>query len=189
VELEIKFSGGPTHYLNLKNGNYHQIDDSRGVRLLGFIPDFQLDPSSQVISRSAEARNPAALVEIYQNEQPVFSGWVFYYHPEIKRFQRKIGSDLEVWLRNFSAPPFSVLEASSDPGTNLVWVGSFLMLMGLLASFYFPYRELRILIEPGREPLVTAFSRKNQDRFIQELEALAGLKINNKKISKELSDE
>lgn len=189
VELEIKFSGSPAQYITLKNDSYHQIDERRLVRLLSFIPDFQLDSSGQVISRSAEARNPAALVEIHQDGQPLFSGWVFYYHPDLSRFQRRIGSAPEVRLRNFSAPPFSVLEASSDPGTNLVWVGSLLMLLGLLTSFYFPYKELRILIEPGREPLVTAFSRKNRDSFIQELEGLTELISNTKKISKEISDE
>jgi cytochrome c biogenesis protein len=189
VELEINFSGSSARTFSLKTGSYHRINESRQVRLLSFIPDFQLDSAGQATSRSAEARNPAALVEILEGGKPVFSGWVFYYHPEFGRFHRQISPGPEVRLKDFSAPPFSVLEASSDPGTNLVWAGSFLILLGLLASFYFPYKELRILIQPGRGPIITAFSRRNQVSFIRELEDLTEIKAGTKKISKEISDE
>ena len=172
MELEIRSAGLGFRSITLKPGESASLGDNLVVRVINFIPDFQLDRSFQAFSRSAEPRNPAALIEILEAGQSIFSGWIFYYHPDFNSFQKKTKDAPEVRLKRFEAPPFSVIEASTDPGSNLIWVGSFLLILGLLASFYFPYREILLIIQPPRKPLLKAYARKNRDGFLKEIEKL-----------------
>jgi len=170
IELEIKTKDQPIRTIATRPGETSKIDDNLSLRVLNFVPDFQIDSSGQVVSRSAEPNNPAALVEIQAERKPVFSGWVFYLYPDFTRFHRKTRTDLEITIKKFEAPVFSVLEASSDPGTSLVWIGSMIMMLGLFASFYLPYRELRILIEANGQTKILPYARKNREGFFKEIE-------------------
>ncbi len=179
LELEIRLPEGQVRTSSLKTGETISLEEGTRIRTLSFIPDFQLDSSGQAYSRSAEAVNPAALVEIVQGNHQVFLGWVFYRQPENNRFQRTSQSGLKVNLKSFTAPTFSVLEASSDPGANLVWVGSGLLLLGLLASFYLPYKEVRLGHRAGNPPWLLVYARKQGEAFRREVYNILGLKSKN----------
>ncbi|MCX8159349.1 MAG: cytochrome c biogenesis protein ResB [Candidatus Saccharicenans sp.] len=187
LELEIVWSQSRRRTVTLKVGETIHLEDGARLRALSFIPDFQVDDSGQAYSRSAEAANPAALVEMAEGDKQVFLGWVFHGHPELSRYQRRTGPELKVDLKNFSAPSFSVLEASSDPGTDLVWAGSGLLVLGLLASFYLPYREVRLKQRVGSPPVLLTYARKNRDAFHREVKTL--LSLANKKDLKDKGDE
>lgn len=187
LELEIGWPQGQTQKILIKTGESMNLENGARLKAVSFIPDFQVDASGQAYSRSPEAVNPAALVELVENNRQVFLGWVFFGHPDLSRYQRQTRPDLKIILKSFSAPTFSVLEASSDPGANLVWVGSGLLLLGLLASFYLPYREVRLKQRAGTHPVLMTYARKNREAFRQEVSNLLGLA--NKKESKDKTDE
>jgi len=172
VELEIKGGGSTARGLTLNVGEKFQLEPGLTLNLLDFIPDFELDEGSRPASRSAEANNPAALVEVTKDRRPVYLGWLFYYHPELNQVQREPDLELEISLKKFEAPLFSGLEAASDPGLNLVWLGCALLFLGLLACFYLNYRQMVIGLRPGEKPVFSAHSRHNQTTFYQELERL-----------------
>lgn len=176
MELELKISADRVSRVRLKPEE--TIDFAEGYRLKAhsFLPDFRVDARGQAASGSAEPVNPAVLVEIHQAGRQIFFGWVLARHPELSCYQRSTKPELEIRLLNFSAPSFSVLEASSDPGANLVWSGCAFLLLGLLASFYFPYREVRILHQSGIPPVLMIYARKNQETFKQEIYNLLGIK-------------
>lgn len=172
VELEVKTKETPARRITLKAGEMTKIDPGLTIRVLSFVPDFQIDSAGQVFSRSPEPNNPAVLVEIQSEGQPAFSGWVFYLYQHFTSFHRKTRPDLEVTLKKFEAPVFSVLEASSDPGSKLVWIGSALLMLGLLFSFYLPYKELRILVDSSGQVRILPYARKNRDGFLREIDQL-----------------
>jgi cytochrome c biogenesis protein len=172
VELEVKTGDKIIGNIILKPGEISQIGDGLSLGIKSFVPDFQIDSSGQVISRSPEPSNPATLVEIEAEGEPVFSGWIFYLYPDFTRFHRKIRTDLEVSFKKFEAPVFSVLEASSDPGSTLVWAGSIFLMFGLLASFYMQPREVRILVEDSGHLRILFYARKNRQDFLREIEQL-----------------
>lgn len=187
LELEIGRAEGGIQTISIKTGESINLENGARLKALSFIPDFQVDSSGQAYSRSAEAVNPAALVELVEDNRQVFLGWVFFAHPDLSRYQRSTHPDLKIKLKNFTAPAFSVLEASSDPGANLVWVGSGLLLLGLLASFYLPYKEVRLRQRAGTHPVLLTYARKNREAFRQEVSNL--LSLANKKESKDKTDE
>lgn len=173
--------------IRIKTGESINLENGARLKALSFIPDFQVDSRGQAYSRSPEAINPAALVEMVEGDRQVFLGWVFFGHPDHNRYQRQTLPGLKINLKSFSAPTFSVLEASSDPGANLVWVGSGLLLLGLLASFYLPYREVRLGQRAGTHPVLLTYARKNREGFRQEVSNLLGLA--GKKELKDKTDE
>ncbi|HQO76778.1 MAG TPA: cytochrome c biogenesis protein ResB [Candidatus Saccharicenans sp.] len=172
VGLEIISGNSAVRQLSLKVGEKVQLDSSLTLSLLNFIPDFTLDPGGRPTSRSAEANNPAALVLVTREGTPVYQGWLFYYHPESNQIQQQPGLELAISLKKFEAPLFSGLEAASDPGLNLVWLGCALLFLGLLICFYLNYRQMVIGLRPGEKPVFSAHSRHNQTTFYQELERL-----------------
>ncbi|MDD8020822.1 MAG: cytochrome c biogenesis protein ResB [Acidobacteriota bacterium] len=172
VELEIKDRSGMVRNLGVTVGERVQIEPEINLRLLNFIPDFGLDEKGQPVGRSAEANNPAALIQISRNGMPVYLGWIFYDHPDQARAYRQSDLNLEMSLKKFEAPLFSGLEAASDPGMNPVWLGSAVLFLGLLASFYFNFCQLAVRVEPSERPLFLASSRHHQTGFYQELERL-----------------
>ncbi len=187
LELEISPPGVGTRTLNLKTGETGEAGDNLRVKVLSFIPDFAVDEAGRAFSRSPEPANPAAMVEIMAGGNQAFAGWVFSRHPEISHYQRSTLPGLKISLKSFSAPPFSVLEAAYDPGANLVWTGSLLLVLGLLISFYLPYREVRICQRTGQPPLYLVYTRKNPVDFRREINQLLGL--TGQKESKDKADE
>lgn len=172
VELELKIGEKPATTITLKSGESTRTADGLSLKLLSFVPDFQISSNGQVSSRSPEPQNPAALVEIKNADQTIFSGWIFYLAKNLTHFQRKAWPEIEVNLKNFSAPQFSVLEASSDPGSQSVWLGSGLLILGLFFSFYFPYKELKLLIDSNGQIKIFPYAKKNRQDFLNEIGVL-----------------
>jgi len=174
VELEIKGTDLTASNLTLGVGEKVQIGPGLTLSLITFIPDFEIDEEGQPASRSAEANNPAALVQVTREGQPVYRGWLFYYQPDLNRVQSQPDFNLEISLKKFEAPVFSGLEAAGDPGMNFVWSGSILLFLGLLACFYTSYRQLAIRVQPAGKPVLVARCRHDQAAFYRELEELLG---------------
>lgn len=176
LELKISLADSPARIIQVKTGESLDLGNGLRLQVISFLPDFELEASGQAYSRSSSPVNPAALLEITEEGRTVFSGWVFHRYPEVKHYRRQNRNDLEVRLKNFEAPPFSVLEISYDPGAGLVWLGSALLLLGLLSAFYFPYREIRLIQRAGQPPIFMVYARKNREAFRQEIENILTLK-------------
>ncbi|MCK4264691.1 MAG: cytochrome c biogenesis protein ResB, partial [Candidatus Aminicenantes bacterium] len=50
-------------------------------------------------------------------------------------------------LKDFKANQFSVIQAAKDPGVNFIWLGSVIVMIGLFLAFYWPTREIRMILE------------------------------------------
>lgn len=173
VRLKIKIKAGTEETAaEIISGQKKVLDNGIELRALGFVPDFQIDNRGQVFSRSAEPGNPAALLQLEKDRQVIFSGWVFYLHPDYSRFHQKNTEDLEIKIESFSAPEFSVIEAVQDPASGLVWLGCLFITLGLFGSFFFPYRELRILRNSDGRYQAAVVVKKSPDRLSKDITEL-----------------
>jgi cytochrome c biogenesis protein len=150
---------------------------AEGLNLLAvrFVPDFVLDEKNQPATRSLEPNNPAAYLEAAKSGQKVFSGWVFSKFPDFTRMHSTKETDFTFELKDVQAPQYSVIQMAKDPGVGLIWVGSALVMLGLLLAFYWPTREVRILLEAvSGKTEVTAggLSAKSREAFEAEFEAI-----------------
>ncbi len=132
----------------LEPGRSAEAGDGTTVSALRFVPDLVVGEGGKVETRSAEPNNPAVLIEGRKGGSVVYSGWVFARYPEVSRVRPEGATDLVFELERYSAPQFSVLRASRDPGAPLIWIGCAVLLAGLFFSFYWPSREVRVAVEP-----------------------------------------
>lgn len=143
------------------------------VSVLNFIPDFVINEKNQVVTRSMEPNNPAAFIEGWQEDEKTFSGWIFAKFPDFNRIHSTKETDLSFQLQDFRANQFSVIQASKDPGANFIWVGCAFLMIGLLFTFYWPTREIRVILEKidnKTEIIAGGVASKSKDAFQSEFE-------------------
>lgn len=156
--------------------------DITQVSVRSFVPDFVIGEGNQVQSRSEEPNNPAALVEAWKGEEKVFSSWIFSKFPD---FGQGHGAGapaaktppVAIILKDYQAAAYSVLESAQDPGATVIWVGCALISLGLFLAFYWPPREIRVVLEAsqGRVELAAGGqAAKGRESFQAEFDAIFG---------------
>jgi len=189
LELRKPGDDASARKVSLKVGERAAVDSPDVIHVLvsRFVPDFVIGEGSRIQSRSDQPNNPAALVEAWKGEERVFSGWIFAKFPD---FGLGHGNDpmsgarpgaeagapkIAVILKDYAAAPYSVLEAAKDPGANLIWLGCLLITAGLFLAFYWPPREIRVVLEESQGRVdVTAGGQasKSRDAFKSEFDGI-----------------
>lgn len=175
LEIILRSENGPDQgkIIKVKTGEKIIIDESLTIHVLRFLPDFVLDENKRPFSRSNEPNNPAAFVEVARKGEKTFSGWLFARFPDFGRMHPDKGSPLSLELKNYSASQYSVIHISRDPGTGFIWAGCFLIMLGLVLTFYWTPREIRFLLksETGRTSILAAgVASKNKEALEKEIE-------------------
>ncbi len=141
------------------------------VSFLEFIPDFVIGDQGQIATRSLEPNNPAAFIEGWKGDERIFSGWIFAKFPDFDRIHSEKETDLTFELRDFEASQLSIIQLSKDPGVNFIWAGCLFLMLGLIFAFYWPPREVRMVLEGiGNKTEITAggIASKSKDAFQSE---------------------
>lgn len=141
------------------------------LKMVDFVADFVFDTSSKrVFSKSTEHRNPAVLLEVYENGKLVSKPWIFLNFPEAHSLQRK-NSRFIFQLVNYNPIPFSGLQVAKDPGVNIVWFGCFLLTLGMTFAFMISHKKLWITLKESQDKTVILIGgsvNKNQIGFENE---------------------
>ena len=141
------------------------------VSVLEFIPDFVIGDQGQIATRSLEPNNPAVFIEGWEGEEKIFSGWIFAKFPDFDRIHSEKETDLIFELKDFKASQLSIIQLSKDPGVNFIWAGCIFLMLGLIFAFYWPPREIRMVMEGvGNKIEITAggIASKSKDAFQSE---------------------
>lgn len=140
-----------------------------------FVPDFVINSNNQVTSRSSQPNNPAAFIQGWKEGKPVFSGWIFARFPNFERIHSSRETDLRFELKDLETEQISVIQAAKDPGVPFIWWGSGILMVGLIFSFYWPHRKIRLIIkeEEGKTELIAGGkASKSVDAFEVEFNGL-----------------
>ncbi len=140
-----------------------------------FVPDFMIDDKNEVTTRSLEPNNPAARIEGFEAGQQVFSGWIFAKFPDFARMHSSKETNLVFELKDYKAGQYSVIEVARDPGVNLIWLGCALLMAGLVLAFYWPSREIKVILEEAQgktEVTAGGIAAKNREAFETEFREL-----------------
>lgn len=142
------------------------------VRVLQFIPDFTMN-GSEIHSRSNEPNNPALQLEVTQSDGKQWKTWAFQNMPD---FHGTPGLPYDVRFESVRMNHFTGLQIAKQPGQNVIWAGCFLMVVGLIVSFYFSHQRVWALIrtnDPGKSLLwLGGNSSKNMLGFQKKFRAL-----------------
>jgi cytochrome c biogenesis protein len=180
LEILVKKKSDPSYLKDLKlhPGEKAAIaGEDLVVTVARFLPDFVLDEKNQPASRSAQPNNPAAYVEGTRGPETLFAGWIFAKFPDFARIHSAKETDLSFEFKDVSAPEYSVIQAARDPGAFWIWIGCALLMVGLCLAFYWPTREVRLILEESQgktEVAAGGLSAKSQEEFRREFDDLMG---------------
>ncbi|MFB0566920.1 MAG: cytochrome c biogenesis protein ResB [Candidatus Aminicenantaceae bacterium] len=178
LEIWVKKRNEPSFFrkLNLKVGEKIKLEDEDLIFSVAyFIPDFFINEKNEIISRSLEPNNPAAFIEGWQENEKIFSGWIFSKFPDYARIHSQKETNLSFELKDFTAGNFSVIQAVRDPGVNIIWLGCSFLMLGLALAFYWPPREVKIILEESHgktEVTAGGIASKSKDALQAEFETV-----------------
>ncbi len=177
VEIWAKKKDNPdyTGKVRLRLGERVELEgENLQITALQFVPDFIIGENGQVASRSQQPYNPAVYIEGWQEETQVFTGWIFAQFPDFSRIHSEEETDLTFELKGYQGGEISILNAAKDPGSNIIWLGCAFLMVGLGLAFYWPPREIKIIItetSPSKtEVTAGGVASKNKDAFRTEFE-------------------
>jgi cytochrome c biogenesis protein len=143
------------------------------ITVLNFIPDFIIGENNEIATRSLDPNNPAAHIEGWQEGKKIFSSWIFAKFPDFGRMHSDVETDLSFEFKDLKAAQYSGIQMAKDPGVNLIWVGCTLLMLGLFVAFFWPTREIKIILEEIQNNTdVTAggIATKNREDFQSEFD-------------------
>jgi len=178
VEIWAKKKDNPDYSgkVQLRIGERAKLgEEGLEIAAIQFVPDFIIGEGGQVVSRSQQPNNPAVYIEGWQDDVQIFTGWIFAQFPDFSRIHSEEETDLTFELKGYQGGEISVLEASKDPGANLIWLGCVFLMLGLGLAFYWPTREIKVLLSGDSsktEITVGGIASKNKDAFAAEFEEI-----------------
>lgn len=143
------------------------------LRALQFIPDFAMH-GSEIHSHSNEPNNPALQVEVTKSGGAQWKTWVFQKMPD---FHASEAMPYHIRFESVRMSHFTGLQIAKQPGQNIIWAGCFLMVAGLILSFYFSHQRVWALVrvnEKGESVLrLGGSANKNKLDFDKKFRELA----------------
>jgi cytochrome c biogenesis protein len=146
-------------------------------RLQAFYPDFILT-SEGFATRSQNLNNPAAVLLVYWNGLKEARRKVIFSKLEEMEFSRmhpRPGDSDEPFHfsidKNIKELNVTGIEISTDKGTNIVYVGFYLVIIGVFMSFYFNHRRVWVLARKtagGSEAVFIGAAHRNKQLFSRE---------------------
>jgi len=120
------------------------------VTLTDFVADFGFNSAEKkVYSKSIEHENPAiklAVAERTKKSALEATPWIFYHYPDLFDIP---GSQYRFELVGYQPRKFTGLQITKDPGVNIVWVGSTMIVVGIALSSFIYHRRLWVKVVPG----------------------------------------
>lgn len=151
------------------------------VKLRKFEPDFTIavmpDGGREVYSPSRRLGNPAAGIEVFRKGSPGVKSFIWSKidpaEPEIESVPGVKIKFLDLIVETIE---FTGIQIAYDPGAQIVWAGSALMMAGFAIAFYCRYRRLWFFIDgPAGVIIIAGSSDKDISAFASEFERMCAL--------------
>jgi len=174
AELEIKTPRNPVpDTVHVHLGEKTPLADT-GLAVLAadFAVDFKLT-NDGVVSASRDLRNPAMLVQIWENDEEIAHQWLFANFPS---FHSSADSSMQANLLAFEPLYYTGLQASTSPASPFIWAGFAMMSLGIYFVFFLNHRQLWAAVtqEAGKKDsvIIAGTSHKFKDQFGREFESM-----------------
>jgi cytochrome c biogenesis protein len=179
VTLQLSRADGTElgEFVGTVNDGFEVPQEQLFVKIGAFLPDFALTENLIAYSRTQRLENPAAFVEIYDaHGRRVMRTWAFS-RPEMHGFWETTmsrvggGTPYKVKLIGMTAPEFTGLQITKDPGRPVVYFGFFCVIVGLFVHMYFKHKQIWVSIAENKI-IVAGMVRNNLRSFAQEFHRL-----------------
>ncbi len=179
VTLALSRSDGTAlgEFVGTVGDGFEIPDEQIFVKIGAFLPDFALTENLIAYSRTQRLENPAVFVELYDaHGLRIMRTWAFS-RPEMQRFwettMAQVGGQTpyRIKLVGMTAPEFTGLQITKDPGRPIVYFGFLFVIAGLLVHMYFKHRQIWVHISPN-EIVIAGTVRNNLRSFAHEFRGL-----------------
>ncbi|MDW8141735.1 MAG: cytochrome c biogenesis protein ResB, partial [Candidatus Bipolaricaulota bacterium] len=126
------------------------------VKVGAFLPDFALTENLIAYSRTQRLENPGAYIEIFDlNGTRLMRTWAFA-RTDMQQFWESSmarvsgASPYRVRLVGMTAPEFTGLQITKDPGRPIVYFGFLFVVLGLLVHLYFKHQQIWVYLGENR---------------------------------------
>lgn len=118
------------------------------LSMTDFVADFAFNSSEKkVFSKTVEHANPAIRLAINERNSVQATPWIFYQYPDLFEIQ---GSKYQFELIGYKPKKFTGLQIAKNPGINIVWTGSTMIVVGITLSSFIYHRRLWAKIVPDQ---------------------------------------
>ena len=104
-------------------------------------------------------------VALFKPNQTPQLAWVLINSP---RPDQQSNNDFALTLEGVSSKEYTGLQVTRDPGVWIVWVGSGLMILGLMISFFFFHQRVWVRLPKGSEGEIVLAGSANKNRVAFE---------------------
>ena len=111
-------------------------------------------------------------LELTEGKAVQAAPWIFYHYPDLFDIQ---GSRYTFELAGYQPKKFTGLQITKDPGVNIVWVGSTMIVVGITLSSFIYHRRLWAKIIPNHDGVMVHLggnTHKSQIDFQKEFRKL-----------------
>src|SRR5438445_479542 len=144
------------------------------LQVTDFVADFGFDAKARrVYSKTVEHENPAVRLAITEHDRQLATPWIFYHYPDLFEIQ---GSQYKFELTGYLTKKFTGLQIAKDPGVIIVWIGSTLLVVGVMLSALIFHRRVwaKVVSEPhGVTVYLGGTAYKGQIDFDREFHRLS----------------
>jgi len=166
-------ANGASSPLVLRPGEVANLKEMKiAVRVLQFIPDFAMH-GSEIHSLSNEPSNPALELEVTRLDGTQWRTWAFQNMPDVHGTPNL---PYDIRFESVRMNHFTGLQIAKQPGQNVIWAGCFLMVAGLIVSFYVSHQRVWALVrtnDHGKSSLwLGGTSSKNKLDFERKFRTL-----------------
>lgn len=174
--FRVTSKDGRSEDLNLKFGGGFTIP---GTNLSGKIEDFSPalgfdERSGKPFTYAEQMNNPAVFVSFYENGNRKYGGWLLKRYPDTWRLPD--GHIVE--FRDLWGIQYTGLQVRKDPGVRIVYLGCFMMAVGLFIAFFMSHRRIWVRLvdeKGGSRVIIGASANKNRQSFERKIDRLADL--------------
>jgi cytochrome c biogenesis protein len=153
VSLGVQLQGKKEKtLLRLAEGETIPIPNSNTqIRLLRYVPQ-------------VHTFGEGAQVVLFKPNQMPQAAWVL---KDFSKFNQQRNDDFILTFDGVTSREYTGLQVTKDPGVWIVWLGSGLMILGLIVSFFFSHQRVwvRIPKDPGGEIVFAGSANKNRVAF------------------------
>jgi cytochrome c biogenesis protein len=119
------------------------------LAMTDFVADFGFNSSEKkVYSKTVEHANPAVRLAITERPAVQANPWIFYHYPDLFEIR---DSKYRFELVGYQPKKFTGLQITKDPGVNIVWTGSTMIVVGITLSSFIYHRRVWVKVIPGRQ--------------------------------------
>lgn len=175
VNIKDKTSDKVIKTVDLEWKKEHMIEGlPLKITMTDFVADFAFNSNEKkVFSKSAEHANPAVRLAVDERSSIQATPWIFYHYPDL--FEVK-DSTYQFELVGYQPKKFTGLQIAKNPGINMVWIGSTLLVVGMTLSSVIYHRRLWAKVVPseaGSTVMVGGTTHKSQIDFQKEFRKLS----------------